>query len=370
MGDVSREQTGFMGGSSACGQGIGVSDKKPGGTVEQQAFKDNMGSAGLTLIELMVAVAVTTIIMALSTLIFMAQFKSYRTGHATKTAEVDVQKALELVRDDVALAGWGVKPHMAFFIVDGGANGPDQIYVNDNSLINPQSSTHLRLLVASGEQHCGGCRRYQGGYPDSSDHAGSLDINADSNSDFADKVPVLVGSGNSTQVWVTKINGNLGALDSTTGMPAEKWVTPAVLYSVAGNATTVTSMRRTARGASGGYTVEPIAENVVDLQVIYGDNTTRPVATSDRFGDGADNNGTRYGRRGCGASCQMNPFKASDIRWADLYVVSRSAESTENPNDSTSCRPAVANRNAGNSTTCGYKYQVYVTRITPMGNVH
>ena len=78
----------------------------------------------MTLVELMVAVGVTTIIMALSTLIFMSQYKSYRTSHATKTTETDIQKAVEYVRDDVTLAGWAVKPQMAFYFVDGGQIAP------------------------------------------------------------------------------------------------------------------------------------------------------------------------------------------------------------------------------------------------------
>ena len=83
----------------------------------------------MTLVELMVAVGITAIIMILSTMIFMSQYKSYRTSHGTKTAETDIQKAVEYVRDDVTLAGWGVKPQMAFYFVDGGNSSPDQVYV-------------------------------------------------------------------------------------------------------------------------------------------------------------------------------------------------------------------------------------------------
>ena len=97
----------------------------------QRSDADDSGSAGLTLVELMVAVGITTIVMALSTLIFTGQFKSYRTSHAVKTTEADIQKPLELVRDDLTLAGWGVMPQMAFYFEDGGNTKADRIYVND-----------------------------------------------------------------------------------------------------------------------------------------------------------------------------------------------------------------------------------------------
>jgi hypothetical protein len=67
----------------------------------------------------------------------------------------------------------------------------------------------------------------------------------------------------------------------------------------------------------------------------------------------------------------MPKFDASKIRWLYLYVVTRGAERTRSPNDTSSCRPAVANRSAGTSASdCGYDYRVYVSRITPMGNIH
>ncbi len=141
----------------------------------------------MTLVELMVAVGVTAIIMALSTMIFMGQYKSYRTSHATKTAETDIQKAVEFVRDDVTLAGWGVKPQMAFYFVDGGANGPDQVYVSDISLMDANNAKQMRVLIDSGPMQCGGCRRYQNNIPDNTDNPCSnsttayniLDINCD-----------------------------------------------------------------------------------------------------------------------------------------------------------------------------------------------
>jgi Tfp pilus assembly protein PilW len=323
----------------------------------------------------MVAVAVTSIIMALSTLIFISQYKSYRTSHAVKSTETDIQKAVELVRDDVTMAGWGVKRQMAFYMVDGGNSSPDQIYVSDISLMMAANNTlrtkQMRVLIDSGPTQCGGCRRYTGVNPDSTDipcnnatatSYNVLDINCDGLTKELESVPVLVWApDNATTVMTTDSSGNLS------GVAGESYVTPAVRYSV-DNSTT--ALLRLARDTSG---AQPMAEGVVDLQVIYGDNTTKPVKTSDYFGNNAtDMNGTRYGRAGCtfGTNCQMDPFDSNRISWINLYVVTRSAERTKDPDDPTSCRPAIANRSAGNATTCGYAYRVYVSRITPLRRLH
>jgi hypothetical protein len=343
--------------------------------VVQRSDADDSGSAGLTLVELMVAVGVTTIIMALSTLIFMGQFKSYRTSHAVKTAEADIQKPLELVRDDLTLAGWAVMPQMAFYFVDGGSSGPDQIYVSDISLINPQNATQMLLMVDSGQMRCGGCRRYQGATPDGTHNGGSGDINNDGSVDL-DNVPVLVWAEDGNQTRVRTVGtGSVatgGTLTPSTGFGiSERWVTPAIQYSIFDNATThVSALRKQDRSTSG---AQPMAEDVVDLQVVYGDNTTSPPPTSS-WTPPSVAGASMYGALNCAAvsRCQLSPFDASKIRWMNLYVVTRSMERTRPADDTGSCRPAVANRSAGTVAggECGYAYRVYVTRITPLGNIN
>lgn len=325
-------------------------------------------SAGMTLVELMVAVGVTTIIMALSTLIFLGQYKSYRSGQAVKTTTVDIQKAMELVRDDLTLAGWAVKPQMAFYFVDGGDSSPDQIYLSDISLINPQNTTQMLKLVDSGPTRCGGCRRYLSDQPDPTDHGGSLDINGDGDTKDLKSVSVLVW-GDDSNVTRVRTTDNSGRLGSVSGMPTETYVTPAIYYSVVDNATTHT-LKREDRNSGG---AQPIAENVVDLQMVYGNSTSvgcnaticPPPTNIWRPTKG-------YGSQGCvsGTTCQKSRFDASQVSWVNLYMVARSAERVKDPNDPSSCRPAVANHLAGNSTTCGYEYRVYVSRITPLANKH
>jgi hypothetical protein len=231
------------------------------------------------------------------------------------------------------------------------------------------------LMVDSGPMRCGGCRRYQGATPDGTDHGGSGDINNDGSVDL-DNVPVLVWAEDGNQTRVRTVGtGSVatgGTLTPSTGFGvSERWVTPAIQYSIFDNATThVSALRKQDRSTSG---AQPMAEDVVDLQVVYGDNTTSPPPTSS-WTPPSVAGASMYGALNCAGvgRCQFSPFDASKIRWINLYVVTRSTERTKPADDTGSCRPAVANRSVGTVAggECGYAYRVYVTRITPMGNIN
>ena len=315
------------------------------GAAVRRLTLDNARNSGMTLVELMVAVGITAIIMILSTMIFMSQYKSYRTSHGTKTIETDIQKAVEYVRDDVTLAGWGVKPQMAFYFVDGGSSSPDQVYANDISLMDPNNTKQMQVLVDSfGLTSVAAVvsirvilpSRARGKAattpPPPTTIWTSTAIFPPRNSI---SVPVLVwaSGSNATRFRTTDSSGNL----LNPGFAVEKYVTPAVRYSVDNSTTATPSLLRWARDTGG---AQPMAEGVVDLQVIYGDSSTNPASTSDHFGNGTlinpDNSTAihpRYGKRGCtaGTDCQMGNFDSSSISWVNLYVVTRSAERTQDP---------------------------------------
>lgn len=304
--------------------------------------------AGLTLVELLVAIAITSIIMAISIGIFISQYKSYRAGNAVKTSQADSQKAIDMLRDDFALAGWSVKPEMAFFILDGSSTGPDEIYINDASLLYIHSDfgnetkkikTTERLAKMADSDYAGAAL-FSG---TSVVSTSSLDIDGDPNTTEFKSVPVVI--------WNTDTNratfGKTSDTCNLTSAISHGWVTPAIRYSVnTGNAT----LGREARDTSGS---QPMAEDVVDLQVVYWD----------------DGNNT-YGNSGC-STCQMAAFDAGKIRRIDLNIVTRSREKTRLAQDPTSCRPACGNRAAATvgSAECGYEYRVHTTRITPYNRI-
>jgi prepilin-type N-terminal cleavage/methylation domain-containing protein len=298
--------------------------------------------AGLTLVELLVAIAITSIIMAISIGIFISQYKSYRASNAVKTSQAGSQKAIDMVREDFALAGWSVKPEMAFFILDGGT-GTDEIYINDASLISIESGNDTKTtnhLVKMVDGDCAGCARYTGTtvVPTS-----SLDIDGDGNTTEFQTVPVIIWNTDTNRATFGETNGSR----NLTAAISHGLVTPAIQYSVN---TTSATLRREARDTSGS---QPMAEDVVDLQVVYQD----------------DGNNT-YGNSGC-TTCQMTAFDASKIKRIDLSIVTRSRERTKPQQDSSSCRPASGNRPAAasGSAECGYEYRVQTTRITPYNRI-
>lgn len=299
--------------------------------------------AGLTLVELLVAIAITSIIMAISIGIFVSQYKSYRASNAVKTSQAGSQKAIDMVRDDFALAGWSIKPEMAFFIRDGNSTGPDEIYVNDASLISIDSGNDTKTtehLVKMVDSDYAGAAHFSG---NSVVATSSLDIDGDGNTTEFKSVPVII--------WNTDTNrANFGQTNDSRNLASaisNGWVIPAIRYSVN---TTNATLGREARDTSGS---QPMAEDVVDLQVVYQD----------------DGNNT-YGNSGC-STCQMAAFDASKIKRIDLNIVTRSHEKTKLPQDPTSCRPANGNRAAATagSAECGYEYRVHTTRITPYNRI-
>lgn len=325
----------------------------------QEGISDDRG---MTLVELLVAVGITAIIMGISIGIFISQYKSYRGSHAAKSAQTDNQKALDLIREDIALAGWGVQPQMAFFFLDGGANQPDQIYTNDTRLIavdpNNAAATTSNLLPMV-DSNCGACRRYSG----TTLLSGTLDIDGDGASDLKSGTPVLLWTG--SNATIRSINGSAGGLSAA--VPANSQGSPAIHYCVDdGNSThncyqaldtQHLSLLREGRDSNG--TLQPLAEDVVDLQVAYTDDGNNTFG-----GLGCAGSGTASG------NCQMSPFDPSKIRRVELSVVTRSRDRIRAIADASSCRPAVANHLGSTATAdCGYEYRTYTARITPFNSI-
>lgn len=310
---------------------------------------------GLTLVELMVAVAITTVVMSISIGIFINQYKSYRSGHAVKNSQSDNQKAIDMLKDDFALAGWSVRPELAFFVRDGGNNAPDDIFVNDPSLIPVDlgnSTKTTRQLVNMVDRDCASCGRYVDQVLQA-----TLDINEDNQNDLNNIPVVIVWNDTTSQASVNSTNsgGNLA-----TAISGQIQATPAIRYcvdngDVANNCTpsgsSETLVLRKHSQHTGGR--QAMAENVVDLQVVYQD----------------DGNNT-YGNNGC-STCQMASFDASKVKWFDVSIVTRSRDRVRSTQDAGSCRPATGNRQGASygSDECGYEYKTYTTRITPFNRL-
>jgi len=310
-----------------------------------------LGRSGMTLVELMVAIAITGIIMTISITVFVKQYDSYRRNQGAKTAQTDSLFGIEMLKEDIGIAGWGVTPKMAFYVEDGGSNGTDRIYINDVTVLNPRSEADLEKMV---DTTCAACIPYGDESPTVTVSGGNATNNVGAKVPVANVPAIVWVGGKTTRNW-TKANGELNATSSGNGT-----MTPAIEYCADGGNSSrcdgpaaLWTLRKFSR-STGGQMVA-VASDVADLQATYYAGTTE------------------YGARNCstGTNCSMTSFNAASIQWVKIFVVTRSRDKTRPPTDPSSCRPAMANRLAGTNKTadCGYEYRTYTTTIGPLGNV-
>ncbi|ROR01937.1 hypothetical protein [Desulfosoma caldarium] len=321
----------------------------------------------MTLVELMVALAVTALVLAAVTGVFSSQHRNYVRDRSEKEVMQDAIDVLRVLQRDLMEAGWAADPNMAFLIRDGGASSPDEIFLNDVDLIDPLIHAD-RLVEAS---PCPGCLKVssitgtkvelEDPWQPSSYAQEVMDINGDNETDFS--------SDNGTDFFIisdaTGLDNKTASVDNVTDTTLTlasslkgTLVTPAIYYCVDSGTACHPSgaketfvLRRSDRRSKGALL--PIAENVVDLQVAY-----------------QDDDGHWYGEAGCsdegvGANlCERSPFEPRRIRLIRLSVVLRSP--TKDKNLAGSCRPAVENRAAGTAPEeCGYRYTVHTVLIHP-----
>lgn len=322
------------------------------------------GARGMTLVELLVAVGVTSIVATLSIAIFVGQFSHYERGKSVKQTQEAGQGTMELLKSEIMQAGWSVMPEMAFFFEDGGPNSPDRLYVNDTRLIDLNMPAERRLMVLD---ECPGGQLILAGVNSSSPRIQKLDIDDDeldgdaTGQDFKGAASQFVIS-NDGALKIAKINGIAGgnqlSLDRVLG---GNYLAPAVYYCVddgdaichpAGSEQNL--LRRSDR-ESGGR--QPIAENVVDMQIAY-----------------QDVNDNWYGEAGCAGTgagaglCSFTPFDPKQIKLIRLSIVTRGkAYQGDRVNDPLYCRPALENRAGAalGSAECGYIYRTYSSIIQP-----
>ncbi len=323
----------------------------------------------MTLVELMVSLAVTALVMAAAVGIFSAQHRNYVRDRSEKELLQDTVDVLRVLQRDLLEAGWAVAPNMEFLVRDGGDNSSDEIYLSDVDLIDPMINAD-RLVNAV---VCPGCLRIssisgsvitlEDPWEPSPDATGVLDINGDNQTDFNSGTFLLsdaTGLDNKTDFMKSRSDTSVTISGSSL---RGTLVTPAIRYCVDNgpgsdchpdNATETFVLRRTDR-RTGGHAL-PMAENVVDLQVAY-----------------RDDSGNWYGEDSCSGSgigsnfCERRPFEPSRINLIRLSVVVRSpAKDKDRLTDPAYCRPAVENRSAGTGPDeCGYQYKVYTVLIHP-----
>lgn len=324
---------------------------------------------GMTLVELMVSIGITLAVMTLTVSIFMGQYKSYVKRKDTNEITESTPPVAELLKRDLMLAGWSVRPEMAFFFEDGGTNGSDRIYVNDSTIIDEDHSDEISRFM---KEDCSGCVQ-----TDALNHLGKLDIDDEENDndatgkDFVKSVYQYIMTSSSNhrvvrlgnilfEAWYgIPVYYNTADTPQVVVLAADTFVAPAVFYCVDdGNSSQCHPsgdpskwvLRRSDRTSDGR---QPMAEKVVDLQVAYRDKA-----------------GTWYGAAGCEdrGDCAPASFSSANMDLVRFTLVTRSSHRDKAlSNNANYCRPAVENR-AGASTgsaECGYTYRTYRVQVRP-----
>lgn len=354
-------------------------------------------SEGMTLVELMVAIGITAIVMAMTVPIFVNQHASYKRERNVKESQQSGQEAIELLRADLLQAGWSVLPQMAFYFQDGGSNGSDTIILNDTGLINLFTNPNARSMVVNDD--CPGGAKILNIPPGSTGTSLALsktiDINGDGNQDFA------VGSGKYVISDITTPANKVAAISSASGSSVGlssaiggAYVAPTIYYCVddgtyanCGNdpANPQYELNRNDRSTGSGH--QPITENIIDLQVAYKDDSDTKGSCSAASQAGCSGQpgcewlngrcmGAWYGGPNCsgagdgagGFCATLNTFDPRQISLIRLSLVTRSQErDAGRQSDPKYCRPALENHSAApvGGDTCGYVYRVYTMLIQP-----
>ncbi len=290
-----------------------------------------MNHRGMTLIELMTVIAITSIALLAISSTFIAQQKSYiAEGEITEIQETG-QTALTMLKRDMMMAGYGVDKKLAFYIEDGGNNAPDKIYINDGEFIDEDKL----LSGIYGQTSFTGSG--------TAITVDSLDIDNDGDNEFQGGIwqCIITNTDDPSKkvAKISNINGNQVNLDRAV---EGSQVAPAIYYCVDEDI-----LRRSDR-SSGGR--QPLASNIVDLQVAY-----------------RDKDGYWYGVSGCNGSglgdgfCTRNPFDPEEITLIRLSLVVCSEKKVERARGTG--RPAVENRNGGAADD--FIYRVLTLEVRP-----
>jgi prepilin-type N-terminal cleavage/methylation domain-containing protein len=339
------------------------------------------GDQGMTLVEIMVTMVIIAIISGIVWNVSLFQMNSANKAGSVLEQEGAPTAALELLKRDLALAGYGIldeplnQPHTknaSLFIRDGGS-GPDKLYLNDGSYLDPVELGYDICnyagygLIKTGSGTTNITLKLKDPCPydeqDSCSNTNPLDLDecpsqfdtsygGDTNEFKGGIWQYVITNSVNPNSKVAKINtitGNTLSLDSA--VTGNK-VSPAVYYCVdydgndnnchpAGGPTMV--LRRSSRDSGGR---QPVANNIVDMQIAY-------------------KRGTKWYCDGAG-TCPMNPFYAGEVDLIRITLVARTGSISSSDPAYTDLTTVENGPSWGND---GYTYRVFSTSIKPRNNM-
>jgi prepilin-type N-terminal cleavage/methylation domain-containing protein len=223
----------------------------------------NRSRSGFTLTELMIGAVIAAIVISQSLLLFASQQKVYLGQSHTIEIQSDTRLMLELMLNDVRMAGFLVPSFMGISGADGGVNGPDILCLSDSSIIDANTIVGAdRLLSGATLQNA-----LTGGDNSVDLVAATMDIdgNGDPNDDFSAGNGIIISDG--TNHHCTRIES------FTLGQPNIEHSPPGGFLIPAGTGRAVPAIIYELVGSSLARNSMVLSRQVENLQVQYAVDT-------------------------------------------------------------------------------------------------
>jgi prepilin-type N-terminal cleavage/methylation domain-containing protein len=288
---------------------------------------------GFTLIEILIAMAILSIVVAQAFAIFTVQHKTYSGTERSIEVQEDVRLVADAVVSDIRMAGYMVPRVAGIASVDGGTSAADQLCTSDPSAI--ADSAVATALERFDRAHVAAA--VSNGATSVQLAAGHLDVDGDGTDDFVVGQGIILAGGTSSHcARIQSIGGTtIGFLPATPSgfslTTSSGRVTPATFWEVSGTDLLRNGVR--------------LSTQVEDLQVEFG---------VDANGDG-QLAGSEFPIH------DLNGSDAAEIRRVRLSVVARADredDDLQNPG-----RPAAANRSAGAAD--GFRRRSTINSVVP-----
>ncbi len=295
------------------------------------AIKTKIKIYGLTLIELLIVIFIMSLVTGAIYTVFKKQYWSSTRESNIIIAQENAQTILEIIRQDLMMAGWGLQNiDCSLYIEDGGNGNPDKLYINYWNLLDENDAWNGYFsditFLGSGS---------------SSITLSTFDLDNDGTIDFTTNMYIITNANSNKVAKISSLDSSNHTLNLSTNVDGS-YLTPAIYYCLnCGGAGNDYILRRSDRNSGG---LQPLAENIVDFQIAY-----------------SDRNGTWY----CdgSANCPMSPFETKNISLVRVTVIARTKALGAMRGSSRIVQ--AENGNTWGTTNDGFVYRAYSITIAP-----
>lgn len=283
------------------------------------------GERGVTLIELLIAMVVSTLLVAGMYSFFMIQQKTYAVQDNVADMQQNARMSLVSLVRNVRMAGYGVPSTCALVPVNS-TTGPDGIFVSDATAIQTLPASDIFSAELNADASSGA----------TAITVTITDIDEDGTDDFVANGALIISDGTNTEGMVIPTSYTAGnvTIPFATGYSlqhdyaaTDTQVVPAIFYHVVSR-----ELRQNE---------QPLALNIEDLQIAY-----------------QDLNGTWY----CyDAAHSSPPTDTASIRAVEINVLSRT--NVQDAEETNFDQPALKDHTTGLSTSDGFRRRLLSTQV-------